>query len=87
MKYFTPSIGISEIIYLKDDNSEKLLASSLRAASIYFLEVDKKFQGVKSLSRLYLDNTRIRDLKYDEKSESIFMILENTPAVGILKKN
>jgi len=87
LKYFTPSIGISEIIYLKDNNSEKLLASSLRAASIYFLEVDKKFQEVKSLSRLYLDNTRIRDLKYDEKSESIFMILENTPAVGILKSN
>ncbi len=86
-KYFTPSIGISEIIFLKEDNKNNFLVSSLRAASIYIMELDNQIKKINNMSRLYLGNTRIRDLKYDRDNGVIFMVLENTPAIGILKRN
>jgi hypothetical protein len=39
------------------------------------------------VNRFNFKNTRIRDLKYDEKTQTFFMILENTPAIGIFKIN
>ncbi len=86
-KNFSPSIGISEIIYLKDIDDKKFFVSSLRAASIYILELDDDIKKIKNLSRLYFGNTRVRDLKYDKETKFFFMIFENTPAIGVLKKN
>jgi len=88
IKYFTPSIGISEIIHVKGEkNIERLFVASLRAASIYMIELNKDMKKISQISRFYFDNNRIRDLKYDEKTQTIFMIFENTPAIGVFKIN
>ena len=79
LKYFNPSIGISEIVQLNDS----IYVSSLRAESIYVIKLSDK-EIVERISRLKFDN-RIRDLKYDEDSKSFFLIFENTPAVGFIK--
>jgi len=86
LKYFKPSIGISEIIFKSNSSKDKnqIFVSSLRASSIYVIELDNKLKKVISTDRLYFDTNRIRDLKYDEKSESFLLIFENTPAIGLL---
>lgn len=81
LKFFTPSIGISEIAY----NENKLYVSSLRAQSIYVLELSKDFQFLNE-NRIKFDN-RIRDLKYDKEDDLFLIIFENTPALGVLKFN
>jgi len=79
LKYFTPSIGISEIAY----NENILYVSSLRAQSIYILELSKDFQ-LNGQKRIKFNN-RIRDLKYDKENDLFLIIFENTPALGVLK--
>jgi hypothetical protein len=78
-KQFTPSIGISEIIYANN----KIYASSLRAESIYVIETNDD-NSIQKTKRLKFDH-RIRDLKYDEINEIFYILFENIPAVGVLK--
>ena len=78
-KYFTPSIGISEII----QNNNSIYASSLRAESIYILEVEGE-KKISSIQRLKFGN-RIRDLKYDERFGVFLILFENVPSIGVLK--
>ena len=89
IKYFSPAIGISELIYLEDqsDSTKKIYVSSLRAASIYILEVDKDMEKILKTDRISFGDNRIRDLKYDNENQVFLIIFENTPAVGILKSN
>lgn len=81
IKYFTPSIAISEIFL----NKNKIYASSLRAESIYILNV-LSGSKVEMIERVNLNN-RVRDLKYDNENDLFFVILENTPSFGVLKFN
>ena len=81
VKYFTPSIAISEIFL----NKNKIFASSLRAESIYILKVLNNSK-VEIIERVNL-KSRIRDLKYDNENDLFFVILENTPSFGVLKFN
>ncbi len=85
LKYFTPSIGISEISILENNEDfNTILASSLRAQSIYLLKTNKKFTKVFNTDRLVLDY-RIRDLKYVESLDGHIMIFENIPSIGFIK--
>ena len=63
LKYFTPSIGISEISVVSKEDFNTIYTSSLRANSIYLVDVNTNFTKVINKDRLRLDN-RIRDLKY-----------------------
>ena len=81
IKYFTPSIAISEIFL----NENKIYASSLRAESIYILKILENSK-VEMIERVNLKN-RIRDLKYDNENDLFFVILENTPSFGVVKFN
>ena len=75
IKYFTPSIGISEITKVKDD---QYIFSSLRAKSIYFFNLDKnnKFSNLEKVEL----GRRIRDvINYDEK---ILLFLEGAENDG-----
>ena len=87
-KYFVPSIGISEIYYLSDklslDKKNYLYTTSLRAKSIYVLEINKKFNEIISEDRIYF-RQRIRDIDYDKEKGLFFLIFENVPSIGILK--
>ena len=88
LKYYVPSIGISEIEIKENINTKNenlLLVSSLRANSIYFIKVDKDFKKIINEDRLFIQNQRIRDLKYDSIEGRIYMIFENTPSLGVIK--
>ena len=86
-KNFNPSIGISEILFLpkkKFLNKNYLFVSSLRAASIYLLQINEGFSKILNEDRIFFSDQRIRDLEYDENLNVIFIIFEVTPSIGVL---
>jgi len=88
---YSPSIGISEILFLPKEsnfiNGNNLIVSSLRAASLYFIEIGDDFKNIINKDRIFFSNQRIRDITYDKESKTIFIIFEITPSIGILKLN
>ena len=84
LKYFTPSIGISEISVKSESDYNIIYTSSLRAKSIYIIKTNKNFTKVVNEDRLILDY-RIRDIKYVENLGGYIVILENTPSIGFVK--
>ena len=86
---YTPSIGISEILYFeKNDHCEDkcVWTTSLRANSIYTLKVGKNFEKLISSNRLLLKKNRIRDIDYDHEMDTIILLSENIPSILTLKK-
>ena len=88
-KNFDPAIGISEIIFLNKDISpskkDTLFVSSLRAGSIYEIELNSNLSKIMKESRFKFGDERIRDIEYDSELNAIFIIFEYTPSIGILK--
>ena len=84
LKYFTPSIGISEISVKSESDFNIIYTSSLRAKSIYIIKTNKNFTKIVNEDRLILDY-RIRDIKYVENLGGYIVILENTPSIGFVK--
>jgi len=88
-KQYTPSIGISEILYLSkrknlDKTKNNLYVSSLRAGSVYIIEIDSKFSKIIEEDRIFFTEERIRDIEFDEELEVFFLLFEFTPSIGIL---
>jgi hypothetical protein len=86
---YTPSIGISEILYFeKNQHCENkcIWATSLRANSIYTLNISKNFKKLISSNRLHLKKNRIRDIDYDHDSDTIILLSENIPSILTLRK-
>ena len=90
-KNYTPSIGISQIIYLPKNlnskNEKHFFTSSLRAASLYITKMDKEFNKILDEDRLFFENQRIRDMEYDSENNLFFLLFETTPSIGVLKLN
>ena len=90
-KYYTPSIGISQLFYmpenLNQDNQKYLFVTSLRAGSIYVIKVNDKFDKILDEDRVYFPQRRIRDIEYDDKNNVFFLMFEFTPSIGILSLN
>ena len=88
IKHFTPSIGISELFYIQDNNKKfnELYISSLRAGSIYVIKLDNTLKKILDEDRIYFPKRRIRDLKYDKKNNQFLFLSEYTPSIGVLKK-
>ena len=88
LKYYVPSIGISQLVYMPNefnlDNKKYLYITSLRAGSIYVIQINEKFNKILEEDRIYFKQ-RIRDIKYDEENQLFFLIFENTPSIGVLK--
>ncbi len=88
-KNFNPAIGISEIIFLNKDLSpskkDTLFVSSLRAGSIYEIELNSDLNKIVKESRFNFGDERIRDIEYDNEHNVIFILFEYTPSIGILK--
>ena len=40
---------------------------------------------VLDMDRIYFPEHRIRDMKYDEDTKSLFLIFETIPSIGVLK--
>ena len=88
-RQYTPSIGISEILYLSkrnnlDKTKNNLYVSSLRAGSIYITEIDSGFSKIIAEDRIFFKEQRIRDIEFDEELGVFFILFETTPSIGIL---
>jgi len=90
-KYYTPSIGISQLIYMPNkfnsDSKKYLYVSSLRATSIYVIIIDEKFNKIIDEDRIYFSQRRIRDIEYDPENDVFLTIFERIPSLGVLKLN
>lgn len=87
--FYTPSIGISEILYFENNDHCKdkcVWTTSLRANSIYTLNIDKNFERLVSSDRLLLKKNRIRDIDHDDELNMIILLSENIPSILTLKK-
>ena len=86
---FIPSIGISQIIKLPKSFSmfydSHYALASLNAKSIYFIRFDEQVSKILSLEKIFIGQ-RVRDLKYYEKTKSLFLALEDEGEIGILTK-
>ena len=85
---FVPSIGISEIIKIGDNFSDKwknnFLVGSLKKRSLFRIEFDKNFTKVKFIENIFVGR-RIRDMIYDEKNSKIYLAMEDQGAsLGVL---
>tara|TARA_Y100000590_G_scaffold403221_1_gene489694 strand:+ start:6561 stop:7937 length:1377 start_codon:yes stop_codon:yes gene_type:complete len=86
-KYYNPSIGISEIALINNEdmkNEKYIITSSLRAGSIYLIKTDQKINKILNEDRIFFPQQRIRDLKYDEENHMFFLLFESIPSLGIL---
>lgn len=87
-KVYPTSIGISEIYFLEKNesflNKNTLVVSSLRAGSLYVLELDDNLNKIDKETRIYIGNERIRDLKYDKRLKTFFLIFEMTPSISAI---
>ena len=89
-KYFTPSIGITEILKVKrkDEENHKLLVASMGDnkeegdLTLHIIEIDKNLNEIK-YDRIFIGE-RIRDI-IDLGNGSILMSLESTGSFGILE--
>ena len=81
IKYFTPSIAISEITSISDNKD--YVVSSMKERALFFFSLDDK-NKIQKLDKVYIGE-RIRDLFFYDKK--IFLFLEDTTSIGILKLN
>tara|TARA_Y100000590_G_scaffold458735_1_gene614091 strand:- start:1926 stop:3296 length:1371 start_codon:yes stop_codon:yes gene_type:complete len=88
LKYYVPSIGISQMVYMpsyfNQDDAKYLFVSSLRAGSIYVIKINDKFNKILDEDRIYFSQKRIRDIEYDKENNVFFLMFEFTPSIGIL---
>ena len=86
---FIPSLGISEIVKI-DNNFDKdwknnYLIGSLNHKHILRIKMNKDYTKLDYYEDIYIGE-RIRDLKYYTKNSTVFMALENSGSIGVLKK-
>jgi len=79
IKFFVPSIGISQIDKF-DDN--KYVFSSLKEKSLFFFELDQENNYIQQ--RKIKLQSRIRDIKTFK--DKLYIVFENDISIGILKK-
>ena len=82
IKYFVPSIGISEIIKFKDN---KYIVSSLKDGSLYSFTINEEF-NLENLKRIEIGE-RIRDIIHNEKEKKIYVFLEDLAGIGLIEYN
>ena len=79
LKYFFPSIGISEITKI---GNNKYVLGSLRDGSLYFFEINNK--KLSNLKRVGVGE-RVRDINI--KNNKLYLFLEDTASIGIINLN
>ena len=95
IRYFSPaSVAISEIEvsnsnfnknFINDVYFGTLRNSPDKRASIYHLKFDKEFNKIIFEDKIVL-NHRVRDLKIPSENDKMYLMLETTPSLGVLKK-
>ena len=90
MKYYVPSIAISQIAELDTIDQQNFLyvigslgdTPEIGHMSLHFVFIDKKFKFKKEKISI---NERVRDLIYYKKEKYLIMFLETTASIGLLK--
>ena len=77
LKYFTPSIAISEIVGIKQKN---YIASSMKDKSLYFFNLNQD-NKIEKFERVEIGE-RIRDLIVVENK--LILFLEDTGSIGVI---
>lgn len=92
LKYFTPSIGISEIIKLDEEfineRDYTILTTSLNGRSLYYAKIDENLKIFEE-ELLFIGNKKIkgermRDILYIKELNKIFLSFEETPLIAIM---
>jgi len=78
--------GISAIEKDYSFGGSNYLVATLKGNIIYEVEIDFKNSQVINISPMKV-GARIRDIKYDVDNDFYYLIMENTPSIGILTKN
>ena len=85
--YFSPAIGISEVIRANgifNPSKNFFFITSLRGKSIYIFEINTDDNLTKLIDKINMDE-RVRDIIY-LKTENIYVtLLENTPSIALIK--
>ena len=76
LKSFQPSIGISEVTKIGENN---YVFGSLKDRSLYFFQIDNK--KIINLERVEVYE-RVRDLNYS--NNKIYLFLEDTATIGVI---
>ena len=93
LTYFTPSVGISEVVKISKNNKKKNLRdlflvgtlgrfSNQGEKSIYYFRINKNYK-IEKINDVFIGE-RIRDLIVSNNQNYIIAILENTAAIGII---
>lgn len=87
---FIPSLALSEIIKLDNNFSKKwqnnYLIGSLYGGHLLRVRFNKEKTKVIYIEKIFVGE-RIRDLDYDIESKMIFLALETSGSLGILRAN
>jgi len=90
-KYFNPSIGISEIISFKEDDSEFLIGAmgneiQDQDLGIHYIKLDGERKKITNHKYIPL-NERVRDMIISKDKKTIIIYLETTSPLAVLKKS
>ena len=78
LKYFTPSIGPSEIVKI---DAKSYIFSCLSCKSIFFFNLDSE-NKIDNISRVRVEE-RVRYMIYKDKK--LYLFLEDTASIGVIK--
>ena len=79
---FVPSIGISEIVKI---GQNKYVVSSMKNKSIYFFELNEQREII-NLDRIEVFE-RVRDLRFNNDNNQLYLFMEDSPSIGIINLN
>jgi glucose/arabinose dehydrogenase len=90
VKYFVPSIGISEIIPLNDNDTEFLvgaMGSEIVEQDLGLHYIKLNDDRNKIIKHKYITlNERIRDIVISKSRDTIILFLETSSSLGVIKK-
>ena len=90
LKYFVPSIGISEIISLSEDD-DKFLVGAMgneiieQDLGLHYIELNDKKDKIKEHKYFPL-NERVRDMVISKNKNKIILFLETTSSLAVIRK-
>ena len=90
IKYFVPSIGISEIVPFTNEDNEFLIGAmgseiSENDLSLHYIKLDNKRKKVVKHKYVLL-NERIRDMIISKDKQKIILFLETSSSIGVIQK-
>ncbi len=90
VKYFVPSIGISEIISLNNNDNEFLLGAMgseivEQDLGLHYIKLNNKKEKI--IKHTYYPlNERVRDMVISKNKDTIILFLENTSSLAVIKR-